>query len=282
MDGQGGEAGYSFGMRDRIRRFLARHRRHWLVEKIGRNLGYYHQGFENQNYDPRTNGEKFVLESLARIHPEAMIFDVGAHHGEWSSMASTAAPGARIHAFEPVPSTFAKLQNTCTGLGRVTTHQLGLAERDGTIEFAVVAAREELSSGLPGVHGDFHQFNHEVIKCPVLTVDRFCAENGIGRIDLLKLDVEGLEPAVLKGGLRMLAEKRIRMVQFEYGQINLKARFFLGDFHALLGGYGMKLGKIYPNYVDFREYHFTDDTLAGPNFLAVDSREHELVRRLEK
>jgi FkbM family methyltransferase len=278
----GSEAGFNFSMRDRIRRFLARHRRHWLIGKIGRNLGYYYQGFENQDYSPATNGEKFVIESLAGVHPEAVIFDVGAHHGEWAGLASAAAPRARIHAFEPVPSTFAKLRNASMGLGRVAVHQLGFAEHEGTIEFSVVPEREELSSGLPGLLGDFHRLNHEVIRCPVLTVDRFCAENGIERIDLLKLDVEGLEPAVLKGALRMLAEKRIRMVQFEYGQINLKARFFLGDFHALLGGYGMKLGKIYPNYVDFREYHFTDDTLAGPNFLAVDSREHELIRRLEK
>lgn len=267
-------------MREWIRKFLACNRRHWLVGKIGRNLGYYHQGFENQDYDQTTNGEKFVLESLGQVHPAATIFDVGAHHGEWAKMAVAAVPHGRIHSFEVIPATCEKLRQACTGLGNVTVHQLGLGEQDGTLEFSVAKGRDDLSSGLMGLHGGFHKFDFETIQCPVLTGDRFCQEQGIERIDFLKLDVEGLEPVVLKGFSRMLAEKRIRMVQFEYGQINLQARFFLGDFHELLGGYGMKLGKIFPNYVDFQEYHFTQDTLSGPNFLAVDECEHDLLRIL--
>ncbi len=268
-------------MREEIRKFLARNRRHWLVGKIGRNLGYYHRGFENQDYDQATNGEKFVLESLAQIHPEATVFDVGAHHGEWAKMAVAAVPRGRIHSFEVIPATCEKLRETCAGVGSVSVHQLGLGEQDGSLEFSVAKGRDDLSSGLAGVHGGLHKFDFETITCPVITGDRFCREQRIEQIDFLKLDIEGLEPGVLRGFAQMLAEKRVRMVQFEYGQINLQARFFLGDFHALLGASGMKLGKIYPNYVDFQEYHFTQDTLCGPNFLAVDQGENELIRVLQ-
>lgn len=267
-------------MREKIRRFLARHRRHWLVGKIGRNLGYYHQGFDNQDYDPLTNGEKFVLESLARVRPAATILDVGAHYGEWAALAAATVPRGRIHSFEAIPGNFARLRQACAGLPQVTPHALGLGEADGELEFSVVPGREELSSALPGVHGTMHRMPFETLRCPVVTGRRFCAEHDLPEVDFLKIDVEGLEHAVLRGFGPMLDERRIRMIQFEYGQLNLQARFFLGDFYELLGRRGYRLGKIYPAYVDFKEYHFTDDTLTGPNYLAVNADEGELLRHL--
>jgi FkbM family methyltransferase len=266
-------------MRDWIRRFLARHRRHWLVNKIGRNLLYYYQGFDNQDYDHSSNGEEFVLRTLAQVHPAAVIMDVGANRGDWAKMAVGAVPGGSVHALEVIPATYAKLLETCAQLPNVTPYNLGLGEVSGRLEFSVAKGRDELASGLAGVHGDFHKFDFYTVDCPMLTGDAFCERHALPRIDFLKLDVEGLEPMVLRGFTRMLGENRIGAVQFEYGQLNLKARFFLGDFHEFFGRYGMKVGKIYPNHVDFRDYHFTQDNLTGPNFLAVSAAEPELLRR---
>jgi FkbM family methyltransferase len=267
-------------MRDWTRRFLARNRRHPLIRKIGNNLCYYAQGFENQDYDPETNGERFVLEMLAKVYPTATVFDVGAHHGEWCQMATVAVPNGSIHSFEVIPSTFEKLKFACASLPKVTPHLLGLGESDGVLEFSVAIGRDELSSGVAGVHGEMHQLAFEKVHCKVMSGTSFCHEHGISQVDCLKLDVEGLEPKVMQGFLPMVDKRQIRMIQFEYGQINLQARFFLGDFYQLLASRGMKLGKIYPNYVDFKDYHFTQDNLSGPNFLAVDANEERLIALL--
>ena len=56
-----------------------------------------------------------------------------------------------------------------------------------------------------------------------------------GRIDYLKLDIEGHELFALKGGARMLAERRVRFVQFEFGEANVDFRTYIRDFHSLLG-----------------------------------------------
>lgn len=257
--------------RESICRFLARHRRHWLINKIGMNLGYYHRGFQNLSYDTQNNGERFALEQLAAVKAAPVIFDVGAHYGEWAGMAAQAAPRATVHSFEVIPATFAKLAQQISPLSTVTPHHLGLSDIDGTLEFSVARDNDALSSAQPGVHGEFHKFDFYKVSCPVMRGDRFCSDHGIGFIDFLKLDVEALEPKVLAGFSRMLAENRIGAVQFEYGQINLKARFFLEDYYRLLEGYGMNIGKIYPSYVDFQPYHFTQDDLQGPNYLAVPS-----------
>jgi len=49
----------------------------------------------------------------------------------------------------------------------------------------------------------------------VITIDKFCADNDIHRIDLLKVDVEGYEKEVLQGAERMLASHAIRFIYAE-------------------------------------------------------------------
>src|SRR5258708_6238101 len=212
-------------IREIVRKSLARHRRNKLIGKIGRNLGYFWQGFENQDYDVTTNGEAFVLRSLAQVTPAAMVFDVGAHWGEWARMAAAAIPQGNIQSFEAIPATLEKFRAACAHLSNVTAHNLALGEKEGSLEFAVAKDKDELSSGVAGVHGSMHKFEFSKVNCQVTRGDAFCAEKNIGHIDFLKIDVEGMEPAVLRGFAGMLEQGRVRAVQFEYGQINLQARF---------------------------------------------------------
>ena len=99
--------------------------------------------------------------------------------------------------------------------------------------------------------------------------DIFCAEKGIDNIDFLKIDVEGYEHKVLKGFEGILKRGGIKVIQFEYGYVNIDTHFLLKDFYDYLQSFGMKLGKIYPSYVDFREYEYKDEDFYGPNYLAV-------------
>jgi FkbM family methyltransferase len=192
-------------------------------------------------------------------------------------MASQAAPQATIHSFEVISATYSKLVDQCKTLNHITAHNMGLSDADGTIEFSVAPENDTLSSALPGLHGEFHKFEHYKESCPVTRGDQFCAQHDIRYIDFLKIDVEGLESKVISGFSKMLGEKRIGAIQFEYGQINLRARVFLEDYYNLLRPFGMRLGKIYPDYVDFKNYHFTQDDLAGPNYLAVDEKRSDYI-----
>ena len=51
------------------------------------------------------------------------------------------------------------------------------------------------------------------------TLDTYCERNGIERIDLLKIDTEGSEIAVLQGASRMLSSDAIRFVYAEFNEI---------------------------------------------------------------
>jgi hypothetical protein len=98
--------------------------------------------------------------------------------------------------------------------------------------------------------------------------DSFLQREGIAEVDFLKLDVEGAEHLVLKGLEDRLQQRSIRFIQFEYGRVNILTHFLLRDFYQLLTGYGYVVGKIFPDYVDFREYELGDEDFIGPNYLA--------------
>jgi len=67
----------------------------------------------------------------------------------------------------------------------------------------------------------------------------------------------------------MLKNGQIKIIQFEYGMININTHFLLKDFYDYLEAFDMKIGKIYPSYVDLREYRHIDENFYGPNYLAI-------------
>ena len=102
---------------------------------------------------------------------------------------------------------------------------------------------------------------------------------GIQAIDFLKIDVEGMEHMVLKGSRERL--KGVRCIQFEYGVFNITSRFLLRDFFTFLEPLGFTIGKIYPDHVEFFDYHFVRENFMGNNSLAVQKGDRELVALLE-
>lgn len=71
-------------------------------------------------------------------------------------------------------------------------------------------------------------------KIKLTTLDIFCDEENINSIDFLKIDVEGNEYNVLLGAKELLNNKKINVMQFEFGGTCIDARIFFRDFWELL------------------------------------------------
>jgi FkbM family methyltransferase len=144
-------------------------------------------------------------------------------------------PGARIHAFEPQASLAAELASSHPG---VTVNNLALADVAGTLELSDYASHKgsQHATLLSGVIDGIHHAQARSIQVPVGTVDEYCVQRGIERIDFLKIDVEGFELKVLQGAKRMLDERRVDVIQFEFNEMNVIARVFLNDFVTCLQG----------------------------------------------
>lgn len=246
----------------------ARVRQNPVLRTTAKLCRQYLKWFANGSYKPERNGERWLLQSLSR-EPIRTVLDVGANVGSWSLMAAELLPQATVYSLEAVPKTAAELRARVGRQDRIKCFELGLADETGTLSMQ--------HSEAASTHATFTDYPHtregERIECPVIRGDEFLAREGIDRVDFLKLDVEGAEHLVLRGLNQHLRHGRVRFIQFEYGRVNILTHFLLRDFYSLLQDYGYAVGKIYPDYVEFRDYDFRDEDFLGPNYLACPSRD---------
>jgi FkbM family methyltransferase len=177
---------------------------------------------------------------LARLAPQlggGVVLDVGAHSGSYALEVKRLAPAASLFAFEPQPRTYAAMAGRVAGTG-IEALNLALGESEGTAtlyDFAGDGGSTQASLSADAVA----LFGTEPVAHSVActTVDAFCAERGIDGVALLKVDTEGFDLNVLRGARRMLAERRIERVQFEFISANIATGVRLRDFYVVLAGY---------------------------------------------
>jgi FkbM family methyltransferase len=233
--------------------------------------------YENENYEPDRNGENWLIERLAPAL--RTVFDVGANCGNWSREVATRAPIAKIHAFEPVPSTYEKLTEVSAVASQITVNPYGLSDSNGAVQFKVNAENSELCSLLQVPEID-RKKHWTPIEADVMRGDAYCASRSIEQIDLLKIDVEDAEWRVLDGMGRMLDGGRIGAIQFEFGFASLVlARRPLRDFWVRLESLGYRIGKLMPTVVDFRPYKL-DYERRWANIVAVHQSRADMLRCL--
>jgi len=131
------------------------------------------------------------------------VLDVGANAGYFSLLAAgLGGPRSRIVAFEPQGRIAAMLRRTLelnAGAG-IELVEAACGDHDGRV--ALVTPSDPRNSGLATLRRD--EVSGPTAEVPLLRLDRFCAERGLAP-DLMKIDVEGAEDAVLRGSETLLA-----------------------------------------------------------------------------
>lgn len=146
-----------------------------------------------------------------------IILDVGANIGGMTSDYLELFPHAQIHAFEPFREPAARLRERFAGISRVQVHELAIAAASGTRLFHTNFT-ETTNSLLPVEADAVNTWGGRLaatgagVTVKTLTIDEFCTQHDIPKIDLLKLDIQGGEFEALKGAERMLASGRIQLI----------------------------------------------------------------------
>lgn len=205
----------------------------------------------------------WLVRSLAPVEPR-IVLDVGANVGSWGEMVLDALPSATVHSFEPIESTFRQLEVNAARSTRWSAHRIALTATGGADLPMWMAGHSTLASAVAG-SGDGTP-THTV---PASTGDQFCLDHKIDHIDLLKVDTEGHDLAVLQGFSEMFGRGAIDLVQFEFTLPAVFARVQLRDFYDLLDPLGFRIGKLYPSWIDWRGYDAHDETYFRCNFVAV-------------
>ncbi len=139
------------------------------------------------------------------------VFDVGANAGIFSLAALAANPGATVHAFEPTPEIAARLRATArmNGLDRLVVNELAVAATEGDAALHRWRGADNSNEGMNYITAPQEE-GGEIVH--TVSLDRYCADRNIDRIDLLKIDIQGNEPAAFAGAKRLLEERRIGVV----------------------------------------------------------------------
>jgi FkbM family methyltransferase len=223
-------------------------------------------GMNYGDHDHSRNGELWLLDRLANhLGPAPVIFDVGANVGRYSMEVLRRFPNASLYAFEPSATAYEQLT-------------IALGRRARTFRFALGSedAERALYANHPGselgslIRRDLHRRNIEVEETETVQVrrlDTFCSEHGIDRIDLLKIDTEGSELAILLGAESMLGPKT-SFIQFEFGGTGIDAHTMFRDFFDLLEGHYV-IHRLLPGGLQPLEYSERIEVFLYANYVAV-------------
>jgi FkbM family methyltransferase len=223
--------------------------------------------------DVAISGEREVVQFLARLlERKATIFDVGAHSGNYATMLSEVFPTAEIHAFEPSRATFETLSERVSSLPTVTPHNLAFGDHEGS----VVLYSDRAGSGLASLHDRrLGHFGVELVhqeQVRITTIDAFCRQQSIDRIEFLKLDVEGHELAVLQGAADLIGRDAVDAIQFEFGGCNIDSKSYFQDFFYELDPTYSIMRITRCGLIPVAEYSELDEVFVTTNYLALARR----------
>ena len=202
------------------------------------------------------------------------LIDVGAHSG--CSAAPFLESGWTVHAFEPDAE-------NCTGLYDLARVHPGL-----TVDPRAVSDREAVdvpfytspvSTGISGL-SRFHESHREATRVCTTTLSAYCAEQGIQKVEFLKIDTEGFDLPVLRGFPWEQIRPGIVLCEFEDWKTRLQG-YTLTDIAAFLleHGYSLMVSEWYPVVEYGREHRWRRilqypcalaDSDAWGNLIAVD------------
>lgn len=179
--------------------------------KISGKLGFLSA---RKGHDSNGISIEYDLEQDGTIHKIKTVFDVGASIGRTTKQFLDLFPQADIYSFEPYSVSFKTLFDKFDKISRVHPLNLALSENSGKLEMFIQSdpgynsLKTENNKPSPKNSGYSEQID-------VVTLDEFCKKNDIDSVDFLKIDTEGLDLQVLRGGQEMLKNRKVRYVFVE-------------------------------------------------------------------
>jgi len=261
-----------------VKRFFKRNS-HNVLFKILAGFGRaLNRLYENRNHDVYSNGELTILKKISKLNP-SIIIDAGANVGKYSILCNKFNPNTKIYSFEPVSNTYKKLADNVGHFKNIFPINKGLYKEHCTKEINIFPS--DTHSSLYNLKGISYE-SREKQEIKLIRGDDFMKSYEIDEIDLLKLDLEGAEYDALLGFEEHIENGKIKMIQFEYGYINISTKKLLIDFYDYFENKDYVIGKIYPKNVEFRKYQIKYEDFLGPNYIAVKNTETELLNLLAR
>jgi FkbM family methyltransferase len=169
---------------------------------------------EGRELEDERNFRRLVRQGMT-------VFDVGANLGVYTLLAAArVGPEGRVHAFEPVPQLFQLLTESVrrSGSRNILPSDLAVSDRSGS---AVMYLGDDRDSDIHALAQSERRTGSVEVR--TITIDDYVEQKSVGRVDLIKIDVEGAELPALRGARRLLAREDAPLIQAEVSDENARA-----------------------------------------------------------
>lgn len=193
---------------------------------------------------PRGTYLLYDVQRFAGTRTFKVIVDAGANVGQSAWGFTRYFPDSTIYCFEPGRAAFRGLTAAYGKHQAVRCLNLALGETTDTRRLAVPDDDTERATLV-----DVVDMVASSEQCSVVTLDEFCVSNAIEAIDLLKMDVQGWELAVLSGARDLLNSCLVRFIVAEIGFIESEKDItYFPRLHEHAQSYGFAFCGLYDTY----------------------------------
>jgi FkbM family methyltransferase len=150
------------------------------------------------------------------------IYDVGANIGQSTMMLHLAFPKADIHVFEPLPECFSKLNKMFGNIPKISLNNIALGDEIGTISFEqneFSASSSVLAMTKEHIENFSFTSDRSIINVPINTLDNYKPNHKAESNLLIKIDVQGYEDRVIKGGEMTIGQAKVLIIETSFSQL---------------------------------------------------------------
>jgi FkbM family methyltransferase len=170
------------------------------------------------------NSHKTIEVIKQFLSDNPAIVEAGSFNGHDTKKMALQWPKGIVHAFEPVPEIYERLVQNTQMLPNVHRYPLALSDHTGTVEFYISEkpTKPGVASQAGSIHKPKERLSHSPIIFPrmatvqTITLDQWADENGVSAIDLLWLDTQGHELAILQAAPKMIHNIKLVLAEVSF------------------------------------------------------------------
>lgn len=230
-------------------------------------------GLNYGNFDFATNGEEYILKNIKKKTKDKKritLFDIGANNGSYLSLINNIFDKrVFVHSFEPSKVAFDKLCSKDYSNIKCVKNNFGLGNSNTNADLYYTIDGDSGSSIFNFSYSKDNQYKGTE-KIQITTINSYCKDKDINYIDFLKIDAEGSEFMILQGADQLLCEKKIGLIQFEFGDKMMFSKTSFLDFYSFFNKHDYTIYRLLKNgFIPFRNYSANNEIYAGTNYLAM-------------
>ena len=154
-----------------------------------------------------------------------VIIDAGAYDGTDGKRFAKKWPNSQVHCFEPIPQIFTLLCDNVQNMPNMFVYNCALSSENGTSEMFISEFRN--TPGVPSHSASLRRPKDHLIHAPhvvfprtveveTFTIDTWAELHGIDHVDMMWLDMQGVELEVLKASPNIMATAQVIIIEVEF------------------------------------------------------------------